>query len=77
MYFFLIGLILSYQTVQIPDEMLHHVAFYLGLHCLPKYSFRGFWSKKGLKPCFNQSKLLIGTLLIQKCILNNEATINP
>ena len=21
-----------------PDEMLHHEAFHLGLHCLPKYS---------------------------------------
>ena len=24
-----------------PDEMPHYVAFYLGLHCLPKCSFRG------------------------------------
>ena len=24
------------------DEMPPHVAFHLGLHCLPKYSFRGF-----------------------------------
>ena len=23
-----------------PDEMLHYAAFYLGLHCLPKYSLR-------------------------------------
>ena len=23
-----------------PDEMLHYVAFHLGLHCLPKYSYR-------------------------------------
>ena len=29
-----------------PDEMLHHVAFHLGLHCLPKYLFRGFQSSK-------------------------------
>ena len=21
-----------------PDEMLHHAAFHLGLHCLPKYA---------------------------------------
>ena len=27
-----------------PDEMLHYAAFHLGLHCLPKYPFRGFWS---------------------------------
>ena len=23
-----------------PGEMLHYAAFHLGLHCLPKYSFR-------------------------------------
>ena len=26
-----------------PDEMLHYAAFHLGLHCLPKYPYRGFW----------------------------------
>ena len=30
-----------------PDEMVHKVAFYLGLHCLPKFPFRGFQSPKG------------------------------
>ena len=25
-----------------PDEMPHFVAFHLGLHCLPKSTFRGF-----------------------------------
>ena len=25
-----------------PDEMPHYAAFHLGLHCLPKYTFRGF-----------------------------------
>ena len=24
------------------DEMQHNAAFHLGLHCLQKYSFRGF-----------------------------------
>ena len=24
-----------------PDEMQHNAAFHLGLHCLPKYPFRG------------------------------------
>ena len=28
------------------DEMLHYVAFHLGLHCLPKYLFRGFWFQR-------------------------------
>ena len=30
-----------------PEEMSHHVAFLLGLHCLPKYPFRGFQYTKG------------------------------
>ena len=29
------------------DEMLHNVAFHLGLHCLSKYPFRGFWYTEG------------------------------
>ena len=29
------------------DEMPHYAAFDLGLHCLPKYRFRGFQSAKG------------------------------
>ena len=30
-----------------PDEMQHYVAFHLGLHCLPRYLFRGFRSLNG------------------------------
>ena len=30
-----------------PDEMPHYAAFHLGLHCLPKYPFRGFKCTKG------------------------------
>ena len=30
-----------------PDEMPHHAAFRLGLHCLSKYLFRGFQFTKG------------------------------
>ena len=29
-----------------PDEKQHYAAFHLGLHCLPNYRFRGFWSTK-------------------------------
>ena len=29
-----------------PDEMPPYAAFHLGLHCLPKYAFRGFQSSK-------------------------------
>ena len=25
-----------------PDEMQHYAAFHLGLHCFPKYLYRGF-----------------------------------
>ena len=32
-----------------PDEMPHIAAFHLGLHCLPKYLFRGFQYTKGLE----------------------------
>ena len=32
-----------------PDEMPHNVAFHLGLHCLPKFSFRGFQYTKGIR----------------------------
>ena len=30
-----------------PDEMQYYAAFHLGLHCLQKYSFRGFPKSKG------------------------------
>ena len=30
-----------------PDKMPHYAAFHQGLHSLPKYPFRGFWSTKG------------------------------
>ena len=33
----------------VPDEMLHHAAFHLGLLCLPKYAFRSHQYAKGLK----------------------------
>ena len=29
------------------DEMPHYGTFHLGLHCLPKYLFRGFCSPEG------------------------------
>ena len=32
-----------------PHEMLHYVALYLGLHCLSKYLFRGFWYTQRVK----------------------------
>ena len=30
-----------------PDEMLHHAAFHLGLHCLQKYLFTSIQNEKG------------------------------
>ena len=32
-----------------PDEMQHYAAFYLGLHCLPKYPFIGVSSIQRVK----------------------------
>ena len=32
-----------------PDEMPHYAAIHLGLHCLPKYPFRGFWYTQRVK----------------------------
>ena len=32
-----------------PDEMQRKAAFHVGLHCLPKYPFRGFPKNKELK----------------------------
>ena len=29
-----------------PDEMPHYAAFHLGLPCLPKYLFWGYWSSR-------------------------------
>ena len=31
----------------VDDKMLHKMAFHLGLHCLSKYPFRGFWYTEG------------------------------
>ena len=44
-----------------PDEMPHYAAFHLGLHCLPKYLLRGFWSSRGkdkvrLKPAYSATE---------------------
>ena len=33
------------------DEMSHNAVFHLDLHCLPKYLFRGYQSKKGKDSC--------------------------
>ena len=44
-----------------PDEMLHKVAFHLGLHCLPKYLFSGIQIEKGL---FQVLAIIISSNLI-------------
>ena len=36
-----------------PNEMSHYATFRLGLHCLPKYLFRGFWSANMMYLKFN------------------------
>ena len=40
MHFFLF--IFTYTNSVDPDEMQHYAAFHLTLHCLQKYSFKGF-----------------------------------
>ena len=39
--------ILIVANSAVPDEMQHYAAFHLGLHCMPKYPFRGFQYTKG------------------------------
>ena len=46
-YFFLYKINFVLANSADTDEMLYNAAFHLGLHCLPKYPFRGFWSTKG------------------------------
>ena len=38
----------TFTNSEDPDEMQHYAAFHLGLHCLKKYSFRGFPEYNGL-----------------------------
>ena len=47
------------------DEMPHYAAFHLGLHCLPKYLFRDFWSSKG-NP-FSTGNLFVSIDALRPC----------
>ena len=40
--FFCLKIFFTFTNSVDPDEMQHHAAFHLGLHCLPKFPFRGF-----------------------------------
>ena len=40
--FMFLNVVLTLANSTDPDEMQHYAAFHLGLHCLPKYPFRGF-----------------------------------
>ena len=46
---FCLKILFTFTNSVDPDEMQHEAAFHLGLHCLQKYSFRGFPKYKGLK----------------------------
>ena len=48
-----------------PDKMPLYAAFHLGLHCLQKYSFRGFPEYKGLKAPAKK--------IIYKCLLHKSS----
>ena len=39
--------LISLKTVQTVNEMPHHAAFHLGLHCLTKYLFADIQNEKG------------------------------
>ena len=45
--FFCLKIFFTFTNSDDTDEMQHNAAFHLGLHCLPKYSFRGFPNIKG------------------------------
>ena len=45
--FLSLKVVLILTNSEYPDKMQHCAAFHLGLHCLPKYSFRGFQYTKG------------------------------
>ena len=47
MYFYPSKVVIVLANSSDPDEMQHYAAFHLGLHCLPKYPFRGFQNTKG------------------------------
>ena len=44
--FFCLKIFFTFTNCEDPDEMQHYAAFHLGLHCLQKYSFRGFPNTK-------------------------------
>ena len=45
--FFCLKIFFTFTNSVDPDEMPHYAAFHLGLHCLQKYSFRGYPNTKG------------------------------
>ena len=40
--FYCLEIFLTFTNSVDPDEMQYHATFHLDLHCLQKYSFRGF-----------------------------------
>ena len=45
--FFCLKIFFTFRNSVDPDEMKQYAAFHLGLHCLPKFPFRGFQYTKG------------------------------
>ena len=45
--FLSLKIVLILANSEDPYGMLHFAAFHLGLHCLPRYTFRGFRYIKG------------------------------
>ena len=48
-YFFSLKIAFVLANSVDPDEMSHYTAFHLGLHCLPKYMFRVYYSIQRVK----------------------------
>ena len=66
--FFCLKIFFTFTNSVDPDEMQHYAAFHLSLHCLQKYSFRGFLYTKGKAHTenimFNLYELLISCCFI-------------
>ena len=56
------------------DEMQYYAAFHLGLHCLQKYSFRGFPKYKGLMMLLyiivDEGLIIDNAVVVKKILIN-------
>ena len=50
--------IVTLTNIADPGEMQHYAAFHLGLHCLPKYPFRGFRYTQMISIFYNYNAMI-------------------